>query len=536
MKQILLVLLFMLMISFLPAQNSRRSLLYDFIIEKQQQGTQFTTENILDTVNTRFITGGSTVMRHTALAINKIVINDITNNAPDGIRILIPVGPGQDYVLLLALTPINNSGDFSFGTIDRNISTKTSGDQGVHYRGYIVGDTASIACISFFKNGEVMAVFANREGNFILGKMKTGGDKYVVYKSSDMLIQPRYQCGSDKLIYPSPVVNAGQAPTAHVSSVPPVLCKKVRFYWEGDYHLYNYNFANNLINVQNYLTGLFNVVATLYQNEGIIVELSKSYVWTSTDPYSNTTSNDGLNTFKSHWNGLGDNFDGDLAHLIAGGTTNNGGVAFILNFDQCNRPYAYGYSNVYGTFQQYPNYTWDAQVVTHETGHNFGSNHTHWCGWNTGPANSCGAIDNCAAFDAGSSCTTCPSTYNINTLPPGFTGTIMSYCYLKNGIGVDFVNGFGPLPQAVIRNNVTAAACFTSRNNWTGAISKAWENTGNWSCGKVPDGNTDVVIKSGLSNYPVINSAATCRSMKENPGANIKVNNNFQLTITGKPN
>ena len=34
-------------------------------------------------------------------------------------------------------------------------------------------------------------------------------------------------------------------------------------------------------------------------------------------------------------------------------------------------------------------------------------------------------------------------------------------------------------------------------NTWSGASDYAWESAGNWSCGTLPDSNTDVVIKGG---------------------------------------
>ncbi|MCW3105558.1 MAG: C-terminal target protein [Segetibacter sp.] len=51
-------------------------------------------------------------------------------------------------------------------------------------------------------------------------------------------------------------------------------------------------------------------------------------------------------------------------------------------------------------------------------------------------------------------------------------------------------------------------------NIWTGAVSVAWENAANWSCGSVPDANTDVIINTGTSNNPVINQPAECRSLR----------------------
>ncbi|RKS53018.1 galactose binding lectin-like protein [Gillisia mitskevichiae] len=45
-------------------------------------------------------------------------------------------------------------------------------------------------------------------------------------------------------------------------------------------------------------------------------------------------------------------------------------------------------------------------------------------------------------------------------------------------------------------------------NNWTGATSTDWNTASNWSCNTVPSLNTNVIIKSGLTNYPILNSGA----------------------------
>jgi fibronectin-binding autotransporter adhesin len=46
----------------------------------------------------------------------------------------------------------------------------------------------------------------------------------------------------------------------------------------------------------------------------------------------------------------------------------------------------------------------------------------------------------------------------------------------------------------------------TISGSWTGAISTNWNVAGNWACNAVPGLTTNVVIPSGLTNYPVISS------------------------------
>jgi len=86
--------------------------------------------------------------------------------------------------------------------------------------------------------------------------------------------------------------------------------------------------------------------------------------------------------------------------------------------------------------------------------------------------------------------------------------------------------------QDTTYSNVSALKFAVS---WTGNIDSTWENTGNWSCAVLPDGNTDVVIPPGLSNYPVINSNAACRSIQCNPNTTITVTTGSSLDIKGPP-
>ena len=66
---------------------------------------------------------------------------------------------------------------------------------------------------------------------------------------------------------------------------------------------------------------------------------------------------------------------------------------------------------------------------------------------------------------------------------------------------------------------------------WEGTLSTAWEDPANWSCNSLPDMNTDVIINGGKTNYPVITSNPTVRTLRLNPGATGTVNTGYQLTI-----
>jgi lysophospholipase L1-like esterase len=66
---------------------------------------------------------------------------------------------------------------------------------------------------------------------------------------------------------------------------------------------------------------------------------------------------------------------------------------------------------------------------------------------------------------------------------------------------------------------------------WEGTANAVWENPANWSCGSLPDANTDVIINSGKPNYPSVNSNTTVRSLKLNTGATVNVSSGVLLTI-----
>ena len=94
-------------------------------------------------------------------------------------------------------------------------------------------------------------------------------------------------------------------------------------------------------------------------------------------------------------------FNGDLAHLLD--YANYGGVAWLTSL--CGSTSSrMAYSGIDASFNHVPTYSWSVEVVSHETGHNMGSSHTHACVWNGDNT----AIDGCgpaAGYTEGS----CPA-------------------------------------------------------------------------------------------------------------------------------
>ena len=62
----------------------------------------------------------------------------------------------------------------------------------------------------------------------------------------------------------------------------------------------------------NYITGLYNQVKTLYNNESINTVASEIFVWSTTSPYTGTNSSTMLNQFLAYRNG----FNGNIAMLF----------------------------------------------------------------------------------------------------------------------------------------------------------------------------------------------------------------------------
>ncbi|MDQ3141646.1 MAG: M12 family metallo-peptidase [Bacteroidota bacterium] len=312
---------------------------------------------------------------------------------------------------------------------------------GLHYHGIVEGVPGSIAAISIFEHEIMMMVSFPGSGNLIVGKMdeiRTNTESHnghLVYYEKDLLATNPFECFTNSNAMPP---NNGES-LFGLSTIFPNPCGRALIHLECDYQMY-IDKGSNVNNVVNYVSGLFNMVSTLYENESIKIGISDIFVWTTQDPFARSDSGAGLGSFVNYKKS---NFNGNLAALLTTVTNNNGGRAYVDVL--CTK--GFSYNNIHNSYNQVPTYSWSVQVLAHELGHNFGSPHTQNCSW--GP-NKNAALDNCYTTEGG--CALGP--------PATGGGTIMSYCHLTQ-FGINFSKGFGKEPGDLIRSKFSSASCLT---------------------------------------------------------------------------
>ncbi len=426
--------------------------------------------------------------------IQTAAVNDIVNHAYEAIELAIPYAGSMITVSLYRAEPLHK--DFYVVNERQAIVPYESG---VHYRGIVKGDENSIASFNFF-NGELNGIISDYTvHNLVIGKLDRAGNTqdYIVYSDANMHIENTFGCFTkdEDLTEPEPLPQYRNATTAQ---------RCVTMYFEVDHNLFQLN-GNSVTATTNWMTSVFNNVQTLYENAGINVAIRSMFIWTTPDPYTGTSSGQRLNQFNQHR----PVFDGDVGQLIAVDPGSLGGVAASVN-GLCSQN-NYSYSDVDFSHAAVPIYSWTVEVITHELGHLLGSPHTHACVWNGNNT----AIDNCGPTampgSEGSSCKTTPPTLPTAAVK----GTIMSYCHLVAGIGINLANGFGPQPAQRMINAMNAAPCLSVDctttcintaaniqviNVTTNSAEIVWEDRG-----EVDIWNVSVSTLTGAMNWQVSN-------------------------------
>lgn len=392
--------------------------------------------------------------------VNESVLNNILTNHFGFIEIAIPY---KGELLQVQLIPSQ------LFTPDFNVKTSNNEfinyEGGAYYRGIVKGDNESFVAMSFYNNRIKGIISTKQDGNIVVANLRSS-PIHTIYQDRDLLITNPFVCVTNDMDIPIDINDAAD----DVVAIDPCL----QVYIETDYQLYQEE--GGIVQAADQIVDLFNVISTLYENEEITIIISEIFVWVSEDPYPHGSSLEALEFFRDYR----PSFNGNLAHLVTYDVENLGGIAYVPGV--CSS-YKYAYSNIDNYFADFPTYSWSPEVFTHETGHNLGSPHTQNCGW---PG---GAIDNCYTTEGG--CSPGPE--------PEDGGTIMSYCHLT-ATGINFANGFGPLPGDLIRDNYADAGCLDACD---------LPPSNDWPCdATVLPVNGDCIFISG-SNVGAINSVVT---------------------------
>ena len=404
----------------------------DLVQERRAAGKKFEDTELFDlAIENKSLEGqyDKTLSNYEIFTLDIEKLQELAFDGAEQITLSLP--SESKNTMKLELVKVNILGA-NFQVMESATGKATTYTPGAYYRGIIEGKSNSFAAFSFFED-EVMGLISLEEENLVIGKLK--GDnpalEHVVYKDAQVFKNQDWACETPD---DGPDYTADQLETnVEFRSADPC----VGIYFEVDHDI----FLNKggITPTGNYITGIFNQVATLYANENIDLNISELLIWNTPSPYGGTSSSALLTQFQNYRT----NFNGDLAQLVS--YQASGGIAVLSGL--CH-PVTYArmsFASIGSTYNTVPTYSFTVEVVAHELGHQLGSRHTHACAWNGNNT----AIDGCAGFTEGSC--------GLPSLPSN-GGTIMSYCHIT-GVGINFNNGFGTQPGNVMRNFIANANC-----------------------------------------------------------------------------
>lgn len=364
----------------------------------------------------------------TVLAVKKSQIQKILVLKPETIEFSFPYNNSIITVELYKHQLLTS--DFS---ATDNKGNKIEYTPGVYYQGIVKGNPSSLVAFSFFRDNIIGIASISGKGNITIGKTKTT-QEYISYSDYSLTTNNPFVCMTDEL--PENINKQNTASSLIPQSVQSMSNNCVRIYYEVGYQPYLNN-GSNTTTTLDWLTGVQNNIATLYTNDEIKIALSEVFIWEEQDPYLGDYSSN-LAQFRS----TRTIFNGDLAHFVNAPATTS--VAYLDSLCSSMR---YAYSGISQYYEEVPTYSWTIEAMTHEMGHALGSPHTHACAWNGNNT----AIDGCGAEAGYSEGCTGPIPEN--------GGTIMSYCHLIGGVGINLNNGFGEQPKTLIKNNIDSKPC-----------------------------------------------------------------------------
>ncbi len=483
---------------------SAQSSVYQTVVNAKKETTSFKKTNLLKAKANvaQMARLQSNLKDGKVLEMDNAALANLNNEKPKAIEFQIERGENQKPLILELVKYEVFTNDFKVKT--DKIDNYALKNQGTHYRGIVKGEKESVVALSLFDDQMLSVITTPQDGDIILGKTEQSENEYLLYREKDVIETPRFDCGTKDIpLTPDQIENM-----KNIGNTANRVNNCVNTYFELDYDLFQEKGSVDA-SVQ-FIAGVYNVVATIYQNEEITTKISEVFVWTQLDPYDKPTSGEALTAFRNYRT----SYNGDIAHLVSRGNPRSGGIAWVNGL--CSS-YGYAYSYVYNYYYDLPTYSWTVGVIAHEMGHTLGSPHTHACTWNGNNT----AIDGCGpAAGANEGC---------DGPIPSEGGTVMSYCHLLSGVGINFMNGFGKQPGDLIRSNVANASCLSTCEPTTPPVEchTVSTNQTNVDCFGGNDGTATVVIDGGTAPFQI---------QWSNGSNQLNINNltagNYTVTVT----
>ena len=372
------------------------------------------------------------------------MISHILNHS--GNKFVINLPTSETHTVSLMLQEVNIFADDALVKTSSGELFELDDFNGRSFWGVVEGVSNSMVNLSFFED-QIIGYVSIGMHDFTLGKLKDASQgHHVFYHNGELVLPFQFECHIDEDLH-----RVGNSENFHShGSRSSDGC--INMYVETDFNVFQDK--GSVTSVVEYVLGLFSQVIILYADEDIDMAVSEIFVWDSPSPYSGNDAFDYLDQFSDELDG---DFNGDLAHLLRIDPS-LGGVAWVDVLCNWNPYFSTGFSGIASTYQDVPAYSWSVNVVAHEIGHNVGSGHTHGCYWNNNETQ----VDDCGnvfANDNGFPIEGEDCFNSNNPILPSNGGTIMSYCHLLQGVGINFNNGFGQQVGDLMRSRVSSANC-----------------------------------------------------------------------------
>lgn len=351
----------------------------------------------------------------------------------------LPMRDGTWRSCELALRSNDNSGVVTTMTTD-GPGTSVATERWATYRGATVD--GGTAVVTYHTSGELRATIIYADS------------VCTVASTNDRPLNPTYRvhmgavgafgCGTPEALPSSAVVRAvgeAQKPPEQTQQLDTIT---VRVAVEVDYDMVES--IRSVSGTETYVANVLAVMSTVYEKEvRARLVLSNLRIWDrDNDPYPTDMSVfELLDVFADEYEANMTQTPRDLAMFLTmrGGL---GGIAQTIG-GLCESGNSYCAGDVLQTIRNYPTWSWDVGMLTHEIGHLAGAIHTQSCFWPGGP------LDSCITSESG----TCISFDQVRPT----RGTIMSYCHQLLDQGATMTLEFHPLHRRVVRSFLERASC-----------------------------------------------------------------------------